>query len=94
MEDFSALPRKQKIVEFRKRSEAMQCRKDGQIVEQCMRVADKAGKLGVMEKQVEAPVLFHTITRREMEMWDEVVQGMGNVGGGLYCARVRVKDAK
>lgn len=93
MEAFSKLSRKDKVKLFRKRAEEMQCRKDGQIVEQCMRVANKAGKLGSMEKYVEAPVVIRTITFDEMRLWDQVVnESESKIGEGLYCARVPIKE--
>jgi hypothetical protein len=88
MEDFSALPRKEKLKEYRRRAKEVQCRKEGHTIEGYMHCAKKMGKLDAMEKHLDNSI-YHEITREEGKLWDQVVQEMIEVGGrGFYCARI------
>lgn len=88
MEAFSALPRKEKVKEFRRRAQQVQCRKESGQIEGYMQIAKKLGKLDSMEKHLEDSI-YHSVTHSESKLWDEVVRDMSTAGSmGFYCARV------
>lgn len=78
-EDFSALPRTDKIKAFRKKAQEMQTRRNGRQTSQVLSVARKMGK----EEQVKMRVQFamvQNIDDEQCRLWERVLEDNKIVG--------------
>jgi hypothetical protein len=75
--DFSALDRKEKVKEFRKRANQMQVFKEGRRADKAYQLARKMGKEKALQKQIDAPQMYRQIkTPHETALWAQVVEEM------------------
>lgn len=72
--DFSALDRKEKLKEFRRRRNVMLMNKEGRKADEAFRVARKIGKEKQLKEQVKYPCIYQVMgSAVEQALWKEVI---------------------
>lgn len=92
--DFSALDRKEKLKEFRRRRNEMLVAKEGRKADKAFQIARKIGKEKELQEQVKFPCIYQVMnSRREQILWKQVIDEMNRAEGrSNNAARMTMLD--
>lgn len=80
--DFSALDRKEKLKEFRRRRNEMLVNKEGRKADEAFRIARKIGKEKQLRDQVKFPCIYQVMNSQgEQALWKQVIDEMNRAEG-------------